>query len=130
MGKYKNSDIYNRYSDWHINLTKYDSKYNVLFMTDLDRLFIEIDKNHQLVIAAFDLKYDNDIDTISYTEEVLYKWLEKNNCRVYIIYISKNFKTFKIQRFGFIEKHTLSEFQYADWLLKLRTLLKLTAIAL
>jgi len=130
MGKYTNSDIYNRYSNWHYNLTRVNPKYNDLYMTDIDRLFIEIDKDKKLVIAAFDLKYNNNIDIVSFTEEILYKWLEKNNCRVYIIYMSKDFKIFKVQRFGFTEKHTLSEFQYADWLLKLRKLLKMTAITL
>jgi len=126
MGKYTNSDIYNRYSDWHYNLIKQNQKYKNLYMTDIDRLFVEVDKDNKIAIAIFDLKYDNNIDTISFTEEIFYKWLEKNKCRVFIVYISKDFKTFKVQRFGFTEKHILSEIQYADWLLRLRTLLKMT----
>jgi hypothetical protein len=130
MGKYTNSDIYNRYSDWHYDLIKKNQKYKDLFMCDIDRFFIEVDKDKKLAIAAFDLKYDNNIDTVSFTEEILYKWLEKNGCRVYIIYISKDFKIFKVQRFNFLEKYILSEIQYADWLLRLRTLLKISPITI
>ena len=120
MGKFRNSDIHDRYSDWHWKLAEKKEEYKTLFMSDIDRVFVEIDLDGNAVLAAFDIKYDEGIDHVSKTEEVLYKWLEKVGVRCYVVYISQNFSNFKVLRYVDNKTINMTAEQYADWLVKLR----------
>lgn len=120
MGKYINSDIHNRYSDWHWGLTKKDDKYKRLYVGDIDRLWLEYDFARNAVVAAFDIKYDNSEDSgLTATTKGIYEWLEQCGCAIFIVYITKDFKVFRVvDRFG--DTTTYESEQYADWLLSLR----------
>ena len=124
MGKFKNSDIHDRYSNWHWKLAEKNEEYKSLFMSDIDRIFVEVDIDGNAVLAAFDLKYDNGYDNVSSTEEVLYKWLDKVGVRCYIVYISQDFSNFKVLRFADNKIVNMTEQEYANWLVKLRKYLK------
>lgn len=121
MGKFPPSTIHDKYSDWHWQLTKIDPKYRRLYVGDIDRLWLEYSFSREAVIAAFDIKWDGSEDSgLTATTKGIFEWLEKNGCKVYTVFITKNFETFKVaDSSGFIL--SMTQLQYADWLLSLRS---------
>jgi len=120
MGKYENSIIHNKYSDWHWNLVHINDKYKRLYTADIDRLWIEYDFKLKEVVAIIDIKWLNSGDGLTATEKGIYEWFEKKGARVYTVYISHNFDKFVvINSRG--QKKIFDSIGYADWLLSLRT---------
>ena len=120
MGKYPNSEIHNLYSDWHWNLIKIDDKYKRLYVADIDRLWIEYDFELKSVIAIFDIKWEDADDGLTATEKGIYDWFLSKDVSYYIVYISRDFNTFKVHN-SKGRVRTFSSIAYADWLLSLRT---------
>lgn len=122
MGKFENSDIHQRYSDWHWNLVKIHPKYKRLYVADIDRLWIEYDFNKNAIVAIMDLKYSyNGIDGVTATEEGIYEHFERLNIPVYLVYIDSMFKEFRVSKFGQNKFITYDSIGYADFLLSLRS---------
>lgn len=127
MGKYKNSDLHNEYSDWHWNLTKLDDKYKKLYVSDLDRLWCEYDYKGNTIVGVQDIKTIKESGycmNLSPTEYRVYKWFLEKGSRVDIVYISDDFERFTIREFRTDKSdrfYTLDGAEaYADWLLELR----------
>lgn len=122
MGKFKNSDIHQRYSDWHWELSKLDAKYKRLYVADIDRLWIEYSFDLKAVVAIMDIKYSNGNiqDGVTATEKGIYDDFESKGYPVYIVYINKFFKDFNVSRYVSGEKRKFSDIEYANWLLSLR----------
>ncbi len=120
MGKYPNSDIHDKYSDWHWGLVAINDKYKRLYVSDIDRLWIEYDFLIQEIVAVIDIKWDGSGDGMTTTEKGIKEWFEKKGAKYYIVFISQDFETFKI-----VDKnqniHCKTSIEYADWLLSLRT---------
>ena len=89
-------------------------------MGDKDRMFIEFDLYGEDVVGAFDLKWANSGDTITATEKGIYDWHIKHDCPVYIVYISRDFSSFRVFKYRAGEIGRFTELAYADWLLSLR----------
>jgi len=119
MGKYQNSEIHNKYSDWHWKLVSINDKYKRLYQADIDRLWIEYDFVREEVIAVIDIKWDNNEYGITATEKGIYEWFEKKGAKVYTVYISENFNRFRVMNSKGKEK-IFNSIGYADWLLSLR----------
>ena len=126
MGKYPNSELHNKYSDFHWELSQIDYRFKRLYCADIDRLWIEYDFKRMAVIAVIDIKNSIDFNKedlgITATEKGIYEWFEINGARVFIVFISENFEKFKIKPFSqndyFIK---YSKIEYGEWLLSLRT---------
>ena len=121
MGKYPNSEIHAKYSDWHYDLVKKDEKYKRLYMSDIDRLWIEYSYNGNPIIAVIDIKWVDSDDGMTSAEKGIYDWFESKGARYYIVFINKDFTIFKIQN-SRDEIKILNSDEYADWLLSLRTI--------
>lgn len=120
MGKYPNSDIHGKYSDFHWNLIKEDIKYKKLYVADIDRLWIEYDFFRCAVVGVFDIKYEDTSDTLTPTEKGIYEWFQSKNVRVFLVYISRDFERFRvINETG--NEIILDKIQYAEFLLSLRS---------
>jgi hypothetical protein len=119
MGKYPNSKIHELYSDWHIDLIKKNDKYKRLYVSDIDRLWIEYDFNSNEIVGIIDLKWENSCDTITPTEQGIYNWFKKHNVKVFIVFITKDFKQFRVLSQSGNQK-IYNENQYAEFLLWLR----------
>jgi len=120
MGKYPNSDIHNKYSDFHWGLIEYDNRYKKLYTCDIDRLWIEYDFKKEEIVGILDIKYDENIDSLTPTENGVYKWFNKKGIRVFIVFINRAFTKFRIVNEKGEEK-LFNEIQYADFLLSLRS---------
>lgn len=120
MGKKPNSKIHNMFSDWHWKLKSIDPKYDILYMTDIDRMFIESDpKTGRPVLCIMDLKWMKNGDSITWTEKAVYNIFERVGFNVYTIYIDKKFNNFHVyDNDGCVAK--FKELDFADWLLKKR----------
>lgn len=119
MGKYPNSDIHKLYSDWHWGLVEKDDKYKKLYVSDLDRLWVEYDFASEEIIAVVDIKWENSGDTMTPTEIGVRNWLERHGAKFYIVYITRSFNRFRIVNSAGFESIKTS-LDYADWLLSLR----------
>ncbi len=120
MGKFPNSDIHDKYSDWHYQIIeRIDPKYQSLYVSDIDRGWIEYDFERKAIVGFFDLKYEYSSDSVTATEEGIYNCLEEVGFRVYIVFITKNFDRFRVTDRKGLEM-ILTEVQYADFLLALR----------
>lgn len=128
MGKYQNSEIHDKYSDFHYYLLRISEKYKVLYVTDIDRLWVEVDFNRTPpIIGVFDIKFDYGIDSVSATEKKCYNWFNSVSVPVYIVFMSdthiedKHYWKFRVEKWP--ESNTVFEghaIGYADWLLSLR----------
>ena len=123
MGKYKNSDLHDKYSDWHYKLIEIDGKYAKLLMCDIDRLWFEYQYKKGEVIDCFiiDTKYDKSIDDVGGLEAAVYRYLEKKEIPVYIVYITEQnneFIQFRVIRFKDNKERIFTPMQYANWLLE------------
>ena len=116
MGKFKNSNIHERYSDWHYQLIKQDEKYKQLYCCDVDRIWIEVDFKGEAVVAVLDLKYDDGPDFTSPAEKLLFNWLKEKGARVYIVWISQCFTRFRVVNDRGQEKE-FNSIGFANWLL-------------
>ena len=123
MGKYKNSDIHQKYSDWHWQLVKKDEKYKRLYVADIDRLWIEYSFEKKAVVAIMDVKYSNleKPDGVTATEKGIYDDFEAKGYPVYIVFINKDFSRFNVFRYISGGKRQFTDIEYADWLLSLRS---------
>lgn len=120
MGKFPNSDIHGKYSDWHWELVKQNPKYRRLYVGDIDRLWLEYNFSREAVIAAFDIKWDGSEDAgLTATTKGIYEWLEKKGCQVFTVFITRDFQLFKVVDQSGKKLHMTST-EYADWLLSLR----------
>jgi hypothetical protein len=119
MGKFTNSDIHNKYSDWHWSLREIDDKYKRLYVSDVDRLWIEYDFRNDFV-WLIDIKYEGSGDVLTPTEEKVRDWFIKHDAQFYTVYISRDFTTFRVINSNNLEK-TMQSIEYADWLLSLRS---------
>ena len=120
MGKFPNSVIHNRYSDWHIGMIQKDEKYKRLYQADIDRLWIEYDFTRKEIVGVVDIKWEYSCDSLTPTEEGIYCWFEKHNVRVYTVFITKEFDRFRVINSRGKEK-IFNETEYADFLLSLRS---------
>lgn len=120
MGKYENSIIHNKYSDWHWKLVNINDKYKRLYTADIDRLWIEYDFMRKEVVAVIDIKWLNSSDGLTATEKGIYEWFEQKGAKVYTVYISCDFKKFIVFN-SKGQKKIFDSIGYADWLLSLRT---------
>lgn len=117
MGKYPNSDIHAKYSEWHWRLIERNPKYRRLYQGDVDRFWFEYDFKGAAVLAALDLKWDGAQDSgLTATTKGIYEWLRNHGCRVYTVFINREFTFFKVVDW---EGNILpfEEMQFADWLL-------------
>lgn len=120
MGKYPNSEIHNMYSDWHWGMRDRDPKYKRLYVSDLDRLWIEYDFHGETIVAVVDIKWEGSGDTMTATEKGISDWLESKGAKHYVVYITKDFKHFRIVNSKGLEC-IKDDIGYADWLLSLRS---------
>lgn len=119
MGKYNNSEIHNRYSDWHWSMVNKDDRYKRLYVSDVDRLWFEYDFNKNEVVAVIDIKWLGVELGMTSTEKGIYEWLEKAGAKIYIVFINKDFTKFQVHNMKGQSKQ-FTETEYADWLLRLR----------
>ena len=120
MGKYPNSKIHELYSDFHWKLIELDDRYKRLYTSDIDRLWLEYDFERKEVVGVLDIKWMDSGDTVTPTENGIYEWFVKNNVRIFIVYIDKEFTKFKVINEKGIEKE-FNQIQYAEFLLSLRS---------
>jgi len=110
VGKYPNSSIHAKYSDFHIKeIAPYCS------MTDIDRIWVECRKNK--IVAFIDLKYFGE-DTITETEKIVYRELKKI-APVYFVYLNYGFDKFIVYEYGTKNKNEFSKEQYINWVQEL-----------
>lgn len=125
MGKFPNSDLHARYSDFHWNLVKIDPKFKRLYCADIDRLWLEYDFKREAVVAVLDIKRERDLKReesgMTATEKGMYTWFEKNNASVFVVYISRDFQRFLIKPFKENYLYLISDqIKFGEWLLSLR----------
>lgn len=119
MGKFPESTIHGQYSDWHYQLIQKDAKYKKLYVSDIDRLWIEYDFNRNALVCVIDIKWEDSLDNLTATEVGIYKWFRNRGVDVYMVYISKDFSRFTVVDADG-EEYTLSENDYAEWLYYMR----------
>ncbi len=57
-GARSGSLIHGGYSNWHYGLRERDEKYKILYLSDIDRLWIEVDpKSQRKIVGVIDIKY-------------------------------------------------------------------------
>lgn len=120
MGKYPNSDLHNKYSDWHWNLIKKNDKYKKLYVSDIDRLWLEYDFGKNAVVGVLDIKKEESMDSITATEKGTYDWFERMGVKVYTVFINSDFTRFTVINCKG-KTIILEELEYADFLLSLRS---------
>lgn len=120
MGKYSNSKIHDIYSDFHWKLIELGDIYRQLYVSDIDRMWIEFDLTQNTIVGVIDIKWENLGDTITPTEDGIYNWFRKQGVRVFIVYINENFTKFTTVNEKGIRKE-FNQLQYADFLLSLRS---------
>lgn len=121
MGKRGESPIHSWYSDWHWNLTRIKPEYKTLYVSDIDRIWIEYDLRGNEMIGVFDLKVKGFYDrAISPTEKAIYDWFLKQGVKVYIVYIKMKEKVFQVINYKTGEEKILEDLEYADFLLQIR----------
>ena len=121
MGKYPNSEIHAKYSDWHYKLSNIDPKYTRLYQSDIDRLWVEYDFRRNAVVAVIDLKWANSDDGMTSTEKGAYEWFESKGANFFIVFVNRDFSIFRVQD-SKNEIKIFNAIEYADWLLSLRTI--------
>ena len=121
MGKYPNSEIHALYSDWHYKLVNIDPRYRRLYMSDIDRLWIEFSYNGNPIVAVIDLKWADSDDGMTSAEKSIYDWFESKGAKYYIVFVNRDFSIFKVQN-SRDEIKIFNEEEYANWLLSLRTI--------
>ena len=128
MGKYNKSPLHEWYSDWHYKgLIATDKKYESLRMTDIDRMWVEIDSCSNVILGIFDLKVMNspfDHGERS-TSKLVYDYFSNLNIPIYLVYIDylQPEKYRKVQVVNYKTKRKIdfeNEIKYADWLMELR----------
>lgn len=126
MGKYPNSDLHDKYSNWHWNLTKKHSKYKCLETTDIDKSYwIEYVWHPKYEYMAeptmvIDLKWMHKNDSITVGERGVYNWFLSMNIPVYIIRINQEFTEFKVVNYNTKESQYMEELEFANFLLQKR----------
>jgi len=120
MGKFNNSNIHNKYSDWHWRMIDKDEKYRRLYVCDIDRIWIEYDFKKESVVAVIDIKYENTNDGLTPTEKGIYDWFMNNGVGCFIVYINREFTKFRVVSLRDRKEKIFGEIEYADWLLSLR----------
>jgi len=93
MGKYPPSRLKDKYSDWHWRDQRF--KRDAL-LTDIDRLWVQVRDGNPEPVAVFDLKERG--AEITWTEKVVYDWIEEKGLPVYIVWTEDSFTNFKIRR--------------------------------
>lgn len=119
MGKYPDSELLSKYSNWHLakcGTQSYmtDSDVNLVGMPFIYRLWIEVRDiaNKLMPVAVIDVKSHLDDSIPTRTSQVWYGWLEANKMPVYIVQIFGEFETFRVQRWYSKELRTMDEAQY------------------
>jgi len=120
MGKFNNSNIHQKYSDWHWKMIEKDEKYKRLYVSDIDRIWCEYDFNRKEVIAAIDLKYEYSSDGTTATENAIYDWFISKGVKCYVVFINQDFNRFRVVDIHNGTEKIFDEFEYADWLLSMR----------
>ena len=120
MGKYSNSKIHDMYSDWHWQLVNIDDKYKRLYVSDIDRLWLEYNYNTEAVVAVIDLKREGADDGMTATEKGVYEWFSKKGANYYLVYINNEFTSFRVVDPENNTEQIMKSLEYADWLLSLR----------
>ena len=119
-GHFPESDIHGRYSYWHLGLKDIDPRYKQLYMTDIDRMWVEVCLNRKMLLGVFELKYIGGLDTLRASQAVVFDWFENKGIPVFVVLINKAFTYFKVQRYGDSDFKTFNALEYADWLCSLR----------
>lgn len=120
MGKYPNSDIHAKYSDWHWQLVNIDEKYKRLYVADIDRLWLEYDFRLKEVVAVIDIKWEGSEDGLTPTEKGIYEWFLCKGVFYYVVYIDRDFTTFRVVNHR-KDEIVMTSIEYAEWLLSLRS---------
>jgi hypothetical protein len=120
MGKHNNSKIHDKYSDWHWNLIYHDDKYKRLYVSDIDRLWLEYDFYRKEIVGVLDIKWEDSIDfSLTPTEKGIYDWFKDKNVDVYIVFIDREFTQFRVVNY-LNEERIYDSIGYANFLLSLR----------
>ena len=119
MGKYPDSELLNRYSNWHLakcGMQSYmtDSDINLIGIPFIYRLWVEVrDVDGKIVpVAVIDVKSDMDNFLPTISSQAWYDWLEEKKMPVYIVQIFGDFETFHVQRWSSKEIRVFSEEKY------------------
>ena len=119
MGKYPDSELLNRYSNWHLakcGKQSYmtDSDINLIGIPFIYRLWVEVrDVDGKVVpVAVIDVKSDMDNFLPTSSSQAWYDWLEEKKMPVYIVQIFGDFETFHVQRWSSKEIRVFSEERY------------------
>jgi hypothetical protein len=119
MGKFKNSEIHDLYSDWKIKLINSDPAYSRLICSDIDRIWVEVDRAGKTVICVLDLKWEESGDNQTPTEKVLQDWFVSKGARYYTVFIKRDWSLFSVvNERGEVKR--LRPIAFAEWLLKKR----------
>jgi len=117
-GKYAGSQLHGEYSHWHYGLREKGEKYKSLCLTDIDRLWVEVDVKRGSIVGVVDIKkHEGKDEEPTISEKIIYNWFNDRLVRVYIVFIHKNFEKFTVRNFRTGEEETLTRREYADWLL-------------
>jgi hypothetical protein len=119
MGKFKASPIHDLYSEWHYNLIKLDPKYKRLVCSDLDRIWVEVDRQGQTRLTVLDIKFDGGPDSQTPTEAILESWFIAKGAAYYTVYITRGFNRFRVIN-PQAEERIFNSTSFADWLLMRR----------
>jgi len=82
MGKHNNSDLHNRFSDWHWQKCKKSAS-----LTDIDRIWIE-ERNNDIVMAM-ELKYYDEVGggSLTLSQQIIRNFFEEHKIPFVIIKI-------------------------------------------
>lgn len=120
MGKFHNSLIHDRYSDWHWRLVDKSDKYKKLYVADIDRLWLEYSFDKEAVLAVIDLKWEYSEDGVTSTEKGIYNWFQSVGVNCYIVFVNQEFTKFRVVNYQSNTECVYTDIEYADWLLSLR----------
>lgn len=113
MGKFSNSELHDRYSDWHWKNCDRDS-----WVTDIDRLWVEMGKHDP--IAVMDLKTVADFHSgVTFQEKLLMDWFERLLVPCYVVGIvqdGSNIKGFWVLRWQSNDLRVMAPQEYITWI--------------
>ena len=124
MGKYPDSKLLTKYSDWHWNKCArrtyvIDQDIGIVFQPFTYRLWVELRDIENAIkpIAVFDIKSFSELTKpITKCSSVWYDWLIEKQMPVYLIYTDMELKEFQVKSYPEGEIKSMTEIEYIQWL--------------
>jgi hypothetical protein len=124
MGKYPDSILLSKYSDWHWNKCSrrtyaIDQDIGIVYQPFAYRLWIELREidNEIKPVAVLDIKSFSELSkSITKCSRVWYDWLVARQMPVYLVYTDIQLKEFQVKGYPDGELKSMTESEYIQFL--------------